>query len=156
MADFAVPLPESRPSAWPRVAFFLKYLALGTYLGFVLLKSEAASWYRIQEMFRFQSFYMFGVLAGAVAVAALSIFLIKRFKLHAVDGSPIEVENYPAGFWRYLLGGTVFGLGWGLVGICPGPIAALIGGGYSIVLAVLASAMLGTWTYLVVQKRLPQ
>ena len=137
------------------VAFVIKHLAIGTYFGFVLAKSTAVSWYRIQEMFRFQSFYMYGLFMTAVAVGALSIFLIKRYKLRALDGSAIEIELFPPGFWRYAFGGFVFGIGWALTGICPGPIAALIGAGYSVVLVVLVSAMLGTWTYLALEKRLP-
>jgi len=156
MAELVTTLPHTRDSIASRVGFFVKHLALGTYFGFVLLKSQAASWYRIQEMFRFQSFYMYGLLIGAIVVAAVSVFVIKRFNVRAIDGSPIVIEPFPPGFWRYALGGVVFGLGWGLAGICPGPIAALIGAGYSIVIVVLASAMLGTWACLAVQKHLPQ
>ena len=119
----------------------MRYLTLGAYFGFVLLKSQAASWYRIQEMFRFQSFYMYGLLISAIAVAAASVFIIKRFRLHAIDGSPIVISRFAPGFWRYALGGIVFGIGWGIVGICPGPIAALIGAGYFIAIVVAAASV---------------
>lgn len=148
-------LQAPRMAVTSGVGFVAKHLALGTYFGFVLVKSGAASWYRIQEMFRFQSFYMYGLFMTAVAVGALSIYLIKRFKLPALDGSPIEFERFPPGFWRYALGGLTFGIGWALTGVCPGPIAALIGAGYSVVLVVLASAILGTWAYLALEKHLP-
>jgi uncharacterized membrane protein YedE/YeeE len=138
------------------IGFIATHLLLGTYFGFVLVRSGAASWYRIQEMFRFESFYMYGLFMTAVATGALSIFLIRRFGVRALDGSRIELSRYPHSVWRYALGGGVFGVGWALTGICPGPIAALVGAGYLVVLMVLAAAMLGTWTYLAVEKRLHQ
>jgi uncharacterized membrane protein YedE/YeeE len=133
----------------------LKYLAVGLVFGFVLVKSEVVSWYRIQEMFRFQSFHMYGVIGTAVLVALVSVWLIKRFELRALDGSHITPLPKEPAYKRYLLGGSLFGLGWAMTGACPGPIVALIGSGYSAFLVVLASALLGTWTYGVVRHWLP-
>lgn len=132
-----------------------RFLAMGLLFGFVLLKSQVVSWYRIQEMFRFQSFHMYGVIGSALVVAALSVWLIKRFEVRAVDGSAIAVPPKPPTYARYVYGGTAFGLGWALTGACPGPIAALIGAGLTPFLVVLASALLGTWTYGLLKARLP-
>lgn len=134
----------------------LLYLILGTYFGIVLVKSEAVSWFRIQEMFRFQSIHMYGLIGSAVVVAALSLAIIKRSGLRSMDGKPIEVEPKPWGRgFRYWLGGTVFGLGWGLLGACPGPIFALVGSGVSVMLVALASALVGAWVYGALKPRLP-
>jgi uncharacterized membrane protein YedE/YeeE len=133
----------------------VKYLAFGMYFGFVLTKAEVISWYRIQEMFRFQSFHMYGVIGVAVLVGVLSVWLIKRYNVRALGGSPITFADKEPASYRYIVGGTIFGLGWALTGACPGPIAALIGSGYTVVLVVLASAVLGTWTYGVLRPKLP-
>lgn len=138
-----------------RVAFVLTYLTAGTIFGVVLVKSEAVSWYRMQEMFRFQSFHMYGLFATAIVTGVIGVALIKRFRRRALNGATIEFQTKDRRPQRYVYGGLVFGLGWGLTGICPGPMAALIGGGYSIVLVVLASAVLGTWTYGLMRARLP-
>lgn len=143
-----------------RPAALLVYLVLGIFLGVLFIQSEVASWYRIQEMFRFQSFHMYGVIGTAVAVAAASIALIRRLRLTTVHGEAIRLE--PKG-WRmggipgarYWIGGTVFGMGWALVGACPGPMFALAGGGIGIMLVVILFAMLGTWSYAAVRHRLP-
>lgn len=132
-----------------------KFLVLGMLFGFILVKSQVISWYRIQEMFRFQSFHMYGVIGTAVLVGIISIWLIKRFNIHALDGTPINLAPKDPTYKRYIFGGTLFGLGWAMTGACPGPIAALIGGGYSVFLVVLASAILGTWTYGVLRQQLP-
>ncbi len=136
--------------------FLGRVLALGAFFGFVLVKSQAVSWYRMQEMFHFQSIYMYGIFVSAIATAALSVALLRRLHVRSVDGSPIVMERFQPPLARYVLGGLIFGIGWGLTGICPGPIAALIGAGYSVVIVVLASAMLGTWTYLALSDKLPQ
>jgi len=133
----------------------VRYLVLGTLFGLVLVKSEVVSWYRIQEMFRFGSFHMYGVFLTAIPTAMLSVALIKRFSVRAVTGEPITFTPKAPARYRYLVGGTLFGLGWGLTGACPGPIAALIGSGASVFLVVLASAVLGTWAYGVVRPKLP-
>lgn len=132
------------------------YLLAGVFFGVVATKSQIISWYRIQEMFLFDAFHMYGIIASAVAVAAWSIFLLERFGVHSLDRQPIQVPDKDMGSSaRYWLGGTLFGLGWGLVGACPGPIFALLGNGFGVILVVLASAMAGTWTYAVLRPRLP-
>jgi uncharacterized membrane protein YedE/YeeE len=133
------------------------YLAAGVYLGIVLTKSEAISWFRIQEMFRFQSFHMYGIMASALAVGALSIHLIRRLRLQALTGNPIEIapKKMTAPGYRYWIGGSIFGMGWGLLGACPGPIFALVGSGASVMIVALAGAIAGTWTYGLLRERLP-
>jgi uncharacterized protein len=132
-----------------------RFVVIGAYFGFVLLKAEVVSWYRIQEMFRFQSFHMYGVIGTAVLVAALTVWAVRRFGLQAVDGRPISFETMPPGWRRYLGGGTLFGIGWALTGACPGPIAALIGAGLWPFTIVFAAALLGTYTYGRLRSRLP-
>lgn len=134
---------------------YLLYLLAGVAFGFVAMRAEIISWYRIQEMFRFQSFHMYGVIFSAIAVALVSNLLIKRFKLKTIAGEPITFQAKAPGYPRYILGGTLFGLGWALVGACPGPIFALIGAGYPAFLLVLIGAVLGTYSYGLVMKRLP-
>ena len=132
-----------------------RYLVLGTLFGFMLIKSEVVSWYRIQEMFRFQSFHMYGIFITAILTGVISVALIKRFKLRALDGEPITFSPKAPSRYRYVLGGITFGLGWGLTGVCPGPIFALIGNGFTVMVVVLASAVLGTWAYGVLRDKLP-
>jgi uncharacterized protein len=135
----------------------LRFVALGGYFGFVLLKAEVVSWYRIQEMFRFESFHMFGVIGSAIAVAALGRMLLARGGRSAAAGA---AEGMPAGWRRYLYGGSLFGVGWALTGACPGPIAALVGGGVAGAgtlpyLLVFVAALAGVWVYAQLQPRLP-
>ena len=133
------------------------YVGTGVLLGIVFVKSEVVSWYRIQEMFRFQSPHMFLVIASAVVVATAGVQLVRRLGLRTLDGDAIEIrpkEPTPRGT-RYWLGGTLFGLGWGLLGACPGPIFALIGAGVTSMGIALLSALAGTWLYGAVQTRLP-
>lgn len=135
----------------------LLYVSAGALLGMVFVKSEVLSWYRIQEMFRFQSAHMYLVIASALAVAALSVQLLQRLGLRALDGALIATprkEMTPLGT-RYWMGGTVFGLGWGLLGACPGPIFALIGAGVTSMSVAMLSALAGTWLYGALQSRLP-
>jgi len=132
------------------------YFGLGLCFGFTLTRAEAISWFRIQEMFRFQSFHMYGIIASALAVAAASLALIKRFEIKAIDGQPIQMEPKSMGRgYRYCVGGTIFGLGWALTGACPGPLFALVGGGVTVLLAAVASALAGTWLYGYLRPRLP-
>ena len=133
----------------------LPYLVAGTLFGFVAVRSEIVSWYRIQEMFRFQSFHMYGVIGSAVLVAALSVWLIKRFKLESLHGEAITLTPKAPTYTRYMVGGTLFGLGWALTGACPGPIFALIGAGFPAFLVVLLGAILGTYVYGLLRHRLP-
>ncbi len=133
------------------------YLLLGVYLGVVFLKTEAVSWFRIQEMFRFHAFHMYGIIGGAVAVGALGVFLIKRAGARTVTGRPIVFptpEDTRPGP-QHWIGGTIFGLGWGLLGACPGPIYALIGAGVWVMVVGLLAAMAGAWAYGFLRPRLP-
>jgi uncharacterized protein len=135
---------------------FIPYLFAGMMFGFVMVKSEAASWYRIMEMFYFQSFHMFGIMGSAIATGLVGVFLLKRFgSKSALDGSTIEVPSKEPGRWNYILGGLIFGLGWGIIGLCPGPIFALVGMGSIGALAALAGALHGTWLYGVLKSKLP-
>jgi hypothetical protein len=134
----------------------LVYLLIGIVFGVILVKSEVVSWFRIQEMFRFEAFHMYGIIGGAIAVAALSIQVIKRFDLKTLGGETISISPKVWGNgYRYWIGGMIFGLGWALLGACPGPMFALIGAGYPIILAALFSALLGTWTYSYLRPSLP-
>lgn len=132
------------------------YLVLGALFGVLLIKSEVISWFRIQEMFRFQAFHMYGVIGSAVVVAAVSLQVIKRMGTRSLDGEPIVVQPKVMGAGtRYWLGGTIFGLGWGLIGACPGPLFALVGSGVSVMLVPLVAAIVGTWCYGALRSRLP-
>lgn len=132
------------------------YLLLGCFFGIVLTKSEVVSWFRIQEMFRFQSFHMYGVMGSAVAVAALSIVLLKRFGMRTLAGEPVVIPVRQLGRgYRYWLGGTIFGIGWALTGACPGPLFALLGSGVTVFAVAVASALVGTWLYGFLRPSLP-
>ena len=120
-----------------------------------MYKSEAASWFRIYEMFRFESFHMYGIIGTALAFGMLFVFLIKRLKIKSFDGKPIEIETKEKGFSRYMYGGIIFGLGWALAGACPGPIFVLVGAGYLPIVIVLVSATLGTFLYGLLKDKLP-
>lgn len=131
-----------------------KYLVAGIFFGIILVKGEIISWFRIQEMFRFQSFHMYGVIGSAIAVGATSIALIKRFKIKTIHGEPIEF--HPKKFNKgNVIGGLMFGLGWAMTGACPGPLFAQIGTGLWVVSATLLSAIAGTWVYGLIRERLP-
>ena len=132
------------------------YLALGVLFGITLVKSEAVSWFRIQEMFRFQAFHMYGIMGSALAVAALSVALIKRFHITTLDGEPIDIPPKELGRGhRYWAGGAIFGVGWALTGACPGPLFALVGAGATVVSVAVVSAVAGTWVYGYVRPNLP-
>jgi uncharacterized membrane protein YedE/YeeE len=134
----------------------LTYFVLGTTFGLVLTKAQVVSWFRIQEMFRFQSFYMYGVLASAVLVAGVSIALIKRLDVRTLDGTPIVIPPKVMGRgFRYWIGGTIFGLGWAFTGACPGPLFALLGAGVTVMLVAIAAALGGTWLYGYLRPHLP-
>jgi uncharacterized membrane protein YedE/YeeE len=134
----------------------LVYAILGVSFGIVATKSEVISWFRIQEMFRFQSFHMYGIIGSAIATAALSLQIIKRLGVKALDGTPIVVPAKVMGSGtRYWLGGMLFGLGWALSGACPGPLFALLGNGVWIMGVTILSAIAGTWAYGALRPRLP-
>ena len=134
----------------------LAYFVLGCLFGIVLIKSEVVSWFRIQEMFRFQAFHMYGIISSAIATAAISIFLLKRFGVRTLTGEPITVPPKQLGRgYRYWIGGTLFGLGWALTGACPGPLFALTGSGLTVFALTIVSALAGTWLYGYFRPRLP-
>ena len=133
----------------------LKFVFSGIIFGIIMAKSEAISWYRIQEMFRFQSFHMYGIIGTAVVVGVLAHLLIKRSKARDIDGQPIVVKDKAKTWTRYILGGTIFGIGWALTGACPGPIFVSFGYGYGSFAVIIASATLGTFIYGLVRNSLP-
>ena len=133
----------------------LKYILVGFVFGIVLTKSEAVSWYRIYEMFHFQSFHMYGIIMTAIAVGVIGLQIIKRKQLNDIDGNPIKIADKEKGTFRYWIGGLFFGLGWALVGACPGPIFILLGAGFLPVIFVLFGALLGTFIYGVLRDKLP-
>ena len=134
---------------------YLKYIFVGFVFGIVLTKSEAISWYRIYEMFEFQSFHMFGIIMTAVVTGTIGIQIFKKFKIKSIDGAIIKVADKEKGTFRYWIGGLFFGLGWALVGCCPGPIFILIGAGFLPALLVLIGALLGTFFYGYFKEDLP-
>lgn len=134
---------------------FIKFLIVGVLFGIVMAKSQALSWYRIQEMFRFQSFHMYGIIGTAVVLGVIGTALIKRFKLNDVQGDPINFVPKDKSFWRYLIGGSIFGLGWALSGACPGPMVVNIGYGFLSFIVVVFFAVLGTYLYGVLESKLP-
>ena len=133
----------------------LKYLITGIAFGIIMFKSEAASWFRIFEMFQFDSFHMYGIIGSALATGVIGIQLIKRLKLKSFSGEEIIIPPKAKGWKNYLFGGILFGLGWGLAGACPGPIFTLIGAGFLPLIFVLAFAILGTFVYGVLRPKLP-
>lgn len=132
----------------------LKYLVIGIGFGILLVKGEIISWFRIQEMFRLQSFHMYGVIGSAVVVGMISVFLIKRFKIKTIYGEPIEFHTKPFNKGQ-IYGGLLFGLGWAITGACPGPLFAQIGTGASVIVVTLLSAVAGTWVYGYFREKLP-
>ena len=134
---------------------YLKYIFVGFIFGIVLTKSEAVSWYRIFEMFEFQSFHMFGIIITAVVIGTIGIQLFKKWEVKSIKGKKIEVAKKEKGTFRYWIGGLIFGFGWALVGCCPGPIFILIGAGFLPVILVLVGALLGTFIYGVFREKLP-
>lgn len=131
------------------------YLAIGIFFGIIMYKSEAASWFRIYEMFRFDSFHMYGIMGSALLLGIIGVQIIKKKNLKSFFGEPIKIASKERGFKKYFFGGTIFGLGWALAGACPGPIYVLIGAGYVSIVVVLLGALLGAVLYGVLRKHLP-
>jgi len=151
-----IPGVHPQPTSPIRAATgLLVYLLAGLYFGTVLVRSEAASWYRIQEMFRFESFHMFGVIGSAVLTGMVTTALLSRSGLKSRDGQTIQVTPKDKGWRRYVIGGLTFGVGWGLAGVCPGPIFVLLGASVWPTLIVLLFALLGTYLYGSLKDRLP-
>lgn len=134
---------------------YLKFIILGILFGIVMTKAEIISWFRIYEMFRFESFHMYGVIGTAVGLGVIIVQLIKRAKLKDINGAQIQFKPKNRSIIRYLAGGTFFGLGWALVGACPGPMFVLLGYGYFPILVVIFGALIGTFVYGLLRPRLP-
>ncbi|SOD18184.1 DUF6691 family protein [Pedobacter xixiisoli] len=132
----------------------LKYLLVGALFGIVFVKAEIVSWFRIQEMFRLQSFHMYGVIGSAVLVGMISVWLIKKFKVKTLNGEPItlQAKQFNKG---QIYGGLLFGFGWAMTGACPGPLFAQIGTGATVIVVTLLSAIAGTWFYGLMKDKLP-
>lgn len=134
---------------------YLKFILTGIFFGIILVKSEAVSWYRIFEMFRFESFHMYGIIGSAVVTGIILIQIAKRKKIKNIEGVPIQTTPKDKSITRYLLGGLLFGLGWALAGACPGPMYILVGTGAFSVLIVIIAATLGTFIYGLLKNKLP-
>ncbi|MGJ8659095.1 MAG: YeeE/YedE family protein [Cellulophaga fucicola] len=133
----------------------LLYLLIGIFFGITMFKSEAASWFRIYEMFQFQSFHMYGIMGSALAIGIIVVQLIKRYKLKSIYGERIQFIPKNKSVSRYLIGGIIFGLGWALAGACPGPMFTLVGAGFAPILIVIIFSVLGTFLYGVLKDKLP-
>lgn len=133
----------------------LRFIIVGFIFGIVLTKSEAVSWYRIYEMFQFQSFHMYGIIMVAIATGVIGLQIIKRNQIKNSDGAVIQIADKEKGSFRYWIGGLFFGLGWALVGACPGPIFILLGAGFLPVILILIGALLGTFLYGLMKDNLP-
>lgn len=133
----------------------LKFILTGVFFGIVMAKSEAISWYRIQEMFRFQSFHMYGIIGTALALGAIAVYLIKKLKVKDITGQAITFQNKEMTWRKYLIGGSIFGLGWALTGACPGPMFVNVGYGYWFMLIVILGAIAGTYLYGILKDKLP-
>ena len=134
---------------------YITYLAIGIFFGIIMFKSEAASWYRIYEMFQFGSFHMYGIIGSALALGVIGVQVIKRKNIKPIDGSEMSLNPKNKSVSRYLYGGIIFGLGWALAGACPGPMYILAGAGYTSILIVILGAVLGTFIYGVLKNKLP-
>jgi uncharacterized protein len=133
---------------------YTKYLIMGLLFGIILVKSEVISWYRIQEMFRLQSFHMFGVIGSAVITGIISVWLIKKYNIKTIHGEKIELPTKKFNKGQ-IYGGLIFGFGWAITGACPGPLFAQLGTGLNVVIVMILSAIAGTWVYGLVRERLP-
>lgn len=133
----------------------LSFLVLGVIFGIIMFKSEAASWFRIYEMFQFGAFHMYGIIGSAVVLGIVGVQIIKRRNLKAIGQQNMQLQSKNKSIPRYLIGGVVFGLGWALAGACPGPMFVLFGAGYPSILIVIFGALSGTFIYGLVRKHLP-
>lgn len=134
---------------------FIKFLVVGIFFGIVLVKSEAVSWYRIFEMFKFQSFHMYGIIGSAVTIGIVGLWLMKKLRLKSIEGETIFLPPKDKSITRYMAGGTIFGLGWALAGACPGPMYILLGAGFYSITIVILAALLGTFVYGLLRDKLP-
>lgn len=154
ITDFEVQPPDKTGAVDTSIKHNFRYLLVGIVFGIVFVKAEIISWFRIQEMFRLQSFHMYGVIGSAVVIGIISVGLIKKLGLKTLDGSPVTFQ--PKKFHKgQIYGGLMFGLGWAMTGACPGPLFAQIGSGVTVVVVVLLSAVAGTWMYGYLKEKLP-
>ena len=144
---------KSSPSAMPATGY-IKFLLAGIFFGIIMVKGEMLSWFRIQEMFRLQSFHMYGIIGSAVFIGLISVAIIKKFNIKTIHGEPITFTDKKFNKGQ-IFGGLIFGLGWAMTGACPGPLFAQIGTGATVVVVTLLSAILGTWVYGKFRDRLP-
>jgi len=134
---------------------YLKFLSVGFFFGVLLVKSEIVSWYRIFEMFKFQSFHMYGIIGSAIALGMIGLLIMKKFKVKDINGNQISIPDKEHRFTGGLIGGAIFGLGWGLAGACPGPMYVLLGTGVLTIAIVLVGTIIGTFIYGILRPRLP-
>ncbi len=134
---------------------YIAYLAVGIFFGIIMFKSEAASWFRIYEMFQFGSFHMYGIMGSALIIGVMGVQFIKLKKIKPLGGGEMSLQPKNKSIARYLLGGILFGLGWALAGACPGPMYVLAGAGYASILVVIFGALLGTFLYGLLRNKLP-
>ena len=148
MTNHAVDI-QPRAGLWP-------FFVVGVIFGLTLTKAEIVSWFRIQEMFRFHAFHMYGVIGSAIATAALSVFLLRRFAVRTLDGETVQIQPLPLDGYRHVIGGAIFGLGWALTGACPGPLFILVGAGMPVMTVAIVSAVAGTWVHGYLRPKLPR
>lgn len=134
---------------------YITYLSIGIFFGIIMFKSEAASWFRIYEMFQFGSFHMYGIIGSALVIGIIGVQVIKRKNIKPLDGNEMSLHPKKKGVTSYLLGGIIFGLGWALAGACPGPMYVLVGAGFPSILIVIFGALAGTFLYGLLKKKLP-
>ncbi|MFM1875717.1 MAG: hypothetical protein RL266_1454 [Bacteroidota bacterium] len=134
----------------------LFYIVAGAAFGIIMVKSEAVSWFRIQEMFRFQSFHMYGIIGAALAVGAMSVMLVKKFHIRNLEGTVMEFVPKPNYYRSGLIGGVIFGLGWAMTGACPGPLFVNMGAGYPVMGVVIGFAVLGAFVHGLIAHKLPR
>lgn len=130
-------------------------LLIGIFLGIIFMKAEVLSWFRIQEMFAFQSFHMYGIIGSAIAVGALSVLIIRKLQAKSIEGNVIELNDKAPNYKSAYIGGTIFGLGWAMTGACPGPMYALVGSGTTVFLISIAMGILGVLAYAALRSKLP-
>lgn len=134
---------------------YFKYIIVGVLFGITMFKSEAVSWFRIYEMFHFQSFHMYGIILSSVVLGSGIVAFIKWRHFKSIEGKEIIIPDKNKSVPRYLIGGIIFGLGWAMAGVCPGPMFVLMGSGYTVFVVFLASAMFGTFVYGLLRDKLP-
>ena len=134
---------------------YLKFIIIGMFFGIMFVKTEVVSWFRIYEMFRFESFHMYGVIGSAVILSIIVTLFIKKRSLRDMYGNDILFMDKAKTWPRYIIGGTIFGLGWAMTGACPGPMFTLLGGGFFIMIVIIVFALIGTWVYGAIKDKIP-